>query len=150
MKLWRWCSRSGNYEAFVRLPSPRSRTRPGVFPAEDLETDLLIVGADESGCAAAVQAARLGVKRIILTNDHQWLGGQFCTQGIGPIDEWTVVEGKRVNFPRSGPFLEIVERIRAHNRLAYGVATPGNSWCGSDTIEPKAAAAIFEEWLART
>jgi len=121
---------------------------PASSPAEDVETDLLIVGADESGCAAAVQAARLGVKRIILTNDHEWLGGQFCTQGIGPVDEWTVVEGKRVNFPRSGPFLEIMERIRAHNRLAYGVATPGNSWCGSDTIEPKAAAAIFEGWLA--
>lgn len=124
-----------------------------VFPAallraETIETDLLIVGADESGCAAAVQAARLGVKRIVLTNDHDWLGGQFSTQGIGPIDEWTVVEGKRVNFPRSGTFLEIIDRIRAHNRLTYGVATPGNSWCGTDTIEPKAAARIFEEWLA--
>lgn len=124
-----------------------------VFPiallrAETIETDLLIVGADESGCAAAVQAARLGAKRIVLTNDHEWLGGQFCTQGIGPIDEWTVVEGKRVNFPRSGSFLEIVDRIRAHNRLNYGVATPGNSWCGTDTIEPRAAARIFEEWLA--
>ena len=116
--------------------------------ADTIETDLLIVGADESGCAAAVQAARLGVKHIVLINDHDWLGGQFCTQGIGPIDEWTVVEGKRVNFPRSGSFLEILDRIRAHNRLVYGVATPGNSWCGTDTIEPKAAARIFEEWLA--
>jgi thioredoxin reductase len=96
--------------------------------ADTIETDLLIVGADESGCAAAVQAARLGVKHIVLINDHDWLGGQFCTQGIGPIDEWTVVEGKRVNFPRSGSFLEILDRIRAHNRLTYGVATPGNSW----------------------
>jgi hypothetical protein len=116
--------------------------------AETIEADLLIVGADESGCAAAMQAARLGVKRIVLINDHEWLGGQFCTQGIGPIDEWTVVEGKRVNFPRSGTFLEIIDRIRAHNRLTYGIATPGNSWCGTDTIEPRAAARIFEDWLA--
>ncbi len=116
--------------------------------AEVIETDLLIVGADESGCAAAVQAARLGVKHIVLTNDHDWLGGQFSTQGIGPIDEWTLVEGKRVNFPRSGTFLEIIDRIRTHNRLTYGRATPGNSWCGTDTIEPQAAARIFEDWLA--
>jgi hypothetical protein len=116
--------------------------------ADTIETDLLIVGADESGCAAAVQAARLGVERIVLINDHDWLGGQFCTQGIGPIDEWTVVEGKRVNFPRSGTFLEIIDRIRTHNRFTYGITTPGNSWCGTDTIEPKAAARIFEEWLA--
>jgi len=116
--------------------------------AEVIETDLLIVGADESGCAAAVQAARLGVKHIVLTNDHDWLGGQFSTQGIGPIDEWTLVEGKRVNFPRSGTFLEIIDRIRTHNRVTYGRATPGNSWCGTDTIEPQAAARIFEDWLA--
>lgn len=116
--------------------------------AETIQTDLLIVGADESGCAAAVQAARLGVKRIVLVNDIQWLGGQFATQGIGPMDEWTVVEGRRVNFPRSGAFLEIIDRIRAHNRRAYGVATPGNAWCGTDTIEPAAAARIFEDWLA--
>ncbi len=121
---------------------------PLLCSAEVIETDLLIVGADESGCAAAVQAARLGVKHIVLTNDIQWLGGQFCTQGIGPMDEWTLVNGKRVNFPRSGPYLEIMERIRAHNRLTYGVATPGNSWCGTDTIEPAAAARLFEEWLA--
>jgi len=121
---------------------------PQISRSGTIETDLPIVGADESGCAAAMQAARLGVKRIVLTNDHHWLGGQFCTQGIGPIDEWTVVEGKRVNFSRSGAFLEIIDRIRAHNRLTYGIATPGNSWCGTDTIEPRAAANIFEEWLA--
>ncbi len=116
--------------------------------AVPIETDLLIVGGDESGCAAAVQAARLGVKRIVLVNDIDWLGGQFCTQGIGPFDEWTLVNGRTTGFPRSGPFLEIVERVRAHNRQTYGVATPGNSWCGTDTIEPAAAARIFEEWLA--
>lgn len=115
---------------------------------ETIHADLLIVGGDESGCAAAVQAARLGVKRILLVNDIEWLGGQFCTQGIGPMDEWTIVDGKRVNFPRSGAFLEIIERIRDHNRRTYGIATPGNAWCGTETIEPKAAAKIFEQWIA--
>ena len=112
-----------------------------------MQTDLLIVGGDESGCAAAVQAARLGVKRILLINDIEWLGGQFCTQGIGPIDEWTIVEGKRVNFPRSGTFAEIIDRMHAHNLATYGIARPGNAWCGSETIEPIAAARIFENWL---
>jgi hypothetical protein len=121
---------------------------PLVSHAAVLETDLLIVGGDESGCAAAVQAARLGVRRIVLTNDIQWLGGQFSTQGIGPLDEWTLLNGKRVNFPRSGQFQEVVGSIRAHNTMTYGVATPGNSWCGTDTIEPKAAARIFEERLS--
>jgi len=114
----------------------------------EIAADFLVVGGDESGCAAAVQAARLGVKRIVLVNDVDWLGGQFCTQGIGPVDEWTIVDGKRTEFPASGAFQEILERIQAHNLKTYGIAQPGNGWCGRNTIEPIAAAQIFEEWLA--
>lgn len=121
---------------------------PLLSHASPVETDLLIVGGDESGCAAAIQAARLGVRRIVLTNDIQWLGGQFSTQGIGPMDEWTLVNGKRVNFPRSGQFQEIIGSVRAHNTMTYGIGTPGNSWCGTDTIEPKAAARLFEDRLS--
>jgi NADPH-dependent 2,4-dienoyl-CoA reductase/sulfur reductase-like enzyme len=98
-----------------------------IKPVEAISADLLIVGADESGCAAAVQAARLGVKNIVLVNDIDWLGGQFSTQGIGPIDEVTQVNGKKADFPVSGAFQEIMERIHAHNRRTYGVARPGNS-----------------------
>lgn len=113
--------------------------------AEVMEADLLIVGGNESACAAAVQAARLGVKRIVLVNDIQWLGGQFSAEGVGCLDEWTTVNGKRVNFPRSGLFAEVVQRIHAHNSATYGKATPGNAYCGTDTIEPAAAAQIFED-----
>jgi catalase (peroxidase I) len=35
-----------------------------IKPSETIGADLLIVGADESGCAAAVQAARLGEKYL--------------------------------------------------------------------------------------
>ena len=110
--------------------------------------DLLIVGANESGVACAVQAARMGVKNIILTNDIEWLGGQFSAEGVGCLDEWTGYRGRRVNFPRSGMFLEMVERIRAHNARTYGVAAPGNAYCGTQTIEPGAAAKLFEEFIA--
>jgi hypothetical protein len=116
--------------------------------AETVDTDLLIVGGDESACAAAVQAARLGVKRIVLVNDIDWLGGQFSAEGVGCPDEWTGVNGKRVNFPRSGLFREVVDRIRAHNSRVYGLPSPGNSYCGTETIEPAAAEKIFEELLA--
>jgi hypothetical protein len=116
--------------------------------AETLDADLLVVGGSESACAAAVQAARLGVKRIVLVNDIAWLGGQFSAEGVGCPDEWTTVRGKKVNFPRSGLFLEMIQRVRAHNSQTYGIATPGNSWCGTETIEPAAAAQIFEDLVA--
>lgn len=121
---------------------------PTLLAGEVIETDLLIVGGSESACAAAIQAARLGVKKIVLVNDIDWLGGQFSAEGVGCLDEWIVVNGKRANFPRSGLFLEMVRRIRAHNSAKYGKACPGNAFCGTDTIEPKAAAEIFEGWLA--
>lgn len=44
-------------------------------PAKVLTVDLLVVGGTESGCAAAVQAARMGVSSIVLVNDIDWLGG---------------------------------------------------------------------------
>jgi len=116
--------------------------------AETIDADLLLVGGSESACAAAVQAARLGVKKIVLVNDIDWLGGQFSAEGVGCLDEWTAVRGKKANFPRSGLFLEVIQRIRAHNSRTYGVAAPGNAWSGTETIEPAAAAAIFEKLVA--
>jgi hypothetical protein len=113
-----------------------------------VEVDLLIVGGNESACAAAVQAARLGVNRIAVVNDIQWLGGQFSAEAVGPLDERTTLQGRSANFPRSGLFLEMVERIRAHNRKTYGVPAPGNCWSATETIEPAAAARLFEEFLA--
>ena len=54
--------------------------------AEELEVDLLVVGGTESGCAAAVQAARMGIKKIALVNDIEWLGGQFSAEAMEAID----------------------------------------------------------------
>lgn len=112
------------------------------------EADLLVVGGTESGVAAAVQAARLGVKRVVLVNDIDWLGGQFSAEGVGAIDEWTAYRGKRTEFPRSGTFLEMLRLIRRHNGATYGTPRPGNSFCASETIEPAAAARLFADWLA--
>jgi len=111
------------------------------------DIDLLIVGGNEAAVAAAVQAARMGVKDIVLVNDIEWLGGQFSSEAVGAVDEWTIVNGKRTNFPRSGMFLEIINRIQAHNLSKYGKATPGNAVTATDTIEPAAAAAIFTDFL---
>jgi hypothetical protein len=123
---------------------------PAALQAEDqsLRVDLLIVGGNESACAAAVQAARLGVKSIALVNDIDWLGGQFSAEGVGPVDERTLIGGQSTNLPRSGLFLEIIERIREHNRKEYGVPAPGNSWSATETITPAAAARLFEDLLA--
>ncbi len=116
--------------------------------AATIDCDLLVVGGNESAVAAAVQAARLGVERVVLVNDIEWLGGQFSAEGVGNVDEWTTVDGKRVDFPRSGMFLEVAQAIEAANEGKYGTKQPGNSFCARLTIEPAAAARIFEGLVA--
>ena len=113
-----------------------------------LEAELLIVGGGESAVAAAIQAARMGQQRIVLVSDIAWLGGEFSAEAVGAIDEWTVYKGKRTNFPCSGLFLEVLQKVRAYNLQKYGLTNPGNAFCASETIEPAAAAQIFEELIA--
>lgn len=121
----------------------------GVRAARALECDLLIIGGNEAACAAAVQASRLGVERIVMVNDIEWLGGQFSAEGVGVVDEWTMVNGKRARFPRSGLFAEVARAIEAVSERKHGRKEPANSFCGWLTIEPAEAARIFEELLAR-
>ncbi len=111
-----------------------------------LEVDLLIVGGTESGCAAAVQAARMGVERIVLVNDIEWLGGQFSAEALVAIDENRGPDGydQTVPFSRSGLFKEVIDRIEAINLETLGVARPGNTRVIT-TCRPEDAERAFRE-----
>jgi|GEM_PF-588425 len=115
---------------------------------EQLAVDLLIVGGNESAVAAAVQAARQGVGSIALVNDIDWLGGQFTSEGLGAVDEWTIYKGKKVYFPRSGMFLEIMDAIEADMERKYGLKRPGNSWTAWTTCEPRDTEKLFRKLIA--
>jgi hypothetical protein len=119
------------------------------LPAADAQADLLIVGGTESGCAAAVQAARMGVKRIVLVNDIDWLGGQFSAEGLGAIDENRAQDyDGRVPIPRSGIFRDVIDAIEAKNAALYGgVRRPGNTRVIT-TARPVVSEAVFCELLA--
>ena len=114
--------------------------------AEALEADLLIVGGTESGWAAAIQAARMGVESIVLVNDIEWLGGQFSAESVGAIDENRGVD-RQVPFPRSGLFADLVGRIEQDNLRLYGHKKPGNSWTARTEVRPAQAARLFREMI---
>ncbi len=116
---------------------------------ETIHTDLLIVGGTESGCAAAVQAARMGVESITLVNDIHWLGGQFSAEALVAIDENRGPSGygHGVPFPRSGLFKEVMDNIEAHNLATYGRARPGNTRVIT-TCRPVDAERAFRELVA--
>ena len=122
----------------------------GTAAAENVITcDLLIVGGTESGCAAAVQAARMGVQNIVLVNDIEWLGGQFSAEGLGAIDENRAhgYNGK-VPIPRSGIFRDIIDAIEQKNAELYGgIRRPGNTRVIT-TSRPVVSEAVFRELLA--
>ena len=118
-----------------------------------IEADLLIVGGTESGWAAAIQAARMGVQRIVLVNDIEWLGGQFTAEALVAIDENRSEEetqrrqqGRQPSIPRSGLFKELTDRIEQFNQAKYGRATPGNTTVRT-TCRPAEAEAIFRAMI---
>lgn len=120
----------------------------GVAQTSEISTDLLIVGGTESGCAAAIQAARMGVRSITLVNDIDWLGGQFSAEGLVAIDEnrGPAGYGHGVPFPRSGIFAELMLLIEAQNERKYGVPRPGNTRVIT-TCLPVDAQQVFRELL---
>lgn len=120
------------------------------------KTELLIVGGTESGWAAAIQAARLGVKSITLVLDGEWLGGQYTEQALACVDEnkgpgkvgWGVDwHPMKRSFHRSGLFKELMDRIESLNTEKYGSPMPGRPYHGPSTFRPAEAQAIFREML---
>ena len=53
--------------------------------AQNIETDVLVIGGGASGVSAGLQAGRLGVKTIIV-EPTTWLGGMVTAAGVSAFD----------------------------------------------------------------
>jgi hypothetical protein len=114
-------------------------------------TDILIVGAGLGGVAGALAALRLG-KRVILTEETEWIGGQITSQAVPPDEHLWIEshgctatyrafrEGVRDYYRRNYPLLP---GPRANRRL-----NPGDGFVSKLCHEPKVALAVFHEMLA--
>ena len=152
--------------------TPVSRFRPlGIFVAviwgiwggaparaeDQRQADLLIVGATESGWAAAIQAARMGVEKIVMVHDGVWYGGQFTEQALACVDEnkgtgkvgWGVDwHPMKRSFHRSGLFKELMDGIEALNEEKYGAPMPGKPYHGPSTFRPAEAESVFRKMIS--
>ncbi len=79
----------------------------------ELQADILVVGGGVGGVAAALAAARLG-RRVILTEETDWLGGQFTAQGVPP-DEHQWME----QFGGTRSYRELRREVRDYYRRYY-------------------------------
>lgn len=80
---------------------------------DEKRTEILIVGGGLGGVAASLAALRLG-KRVILTEETDWLGGQLTAQGVPP-DEHPWIE--RTGCTKS--YRKLRDGIRDYYRQYY-------------------------------
>lgn len=128
-----------------------SKSKTARHRTAELAADLVIIGGGLGGCAAALAAARNGL-RVILTEETDWIGGQLTQQAVPP-DENNWIEtfggtrsyqalrtGIRDFYRRNYPLTEKARAAKYFN--------PGNCWVSRIGCEPRVALAVLYEMLA--
>jgi hypothetical protein len=115
------------------------------------ETDVLVVGGGLGGVAAALAAARLG-RRVVLTEESAWLGGQMTSQAVPPDEHpWIEAQGATRSYRR------LRENIRDYYRRNYdlnedarttAVLNPGGGGVSPICHEPSVGVTAIAELLA--
>jgi len=123
-------------------PSPRDRS-----------TDVAIIGGGTGGVAAALAAARRG-RRVILTEETDWIGGQLTAQAVPPDESKTAwIEA----FTGTRAYRDFRTRVRDYYRRNYPLTpaaraqwnlNPGNGRVGGLCCEPRVCLAALEEMIA--
>lgn len=116
--------------------------------AAQVSCDVLVVGGGSGGTAAALAALRAGC-RVVLTEETDWLGGQFTSQGVSALDEHDHIEA----FGGTARYYDLRRRLRDHYRATAGEAgrqpdfNPGNCWVSRLAFEPRVAAQVLAQML---
>ena len=115
-----------------------------------LRTDVAIIGGGLGACAAALSAARLG-RRVILTEETHWLGGQLTNQAVPP-DEHPWIE----DFGATASYRALRQGIRDYYRVHTPLTAdahrrrelnPGNGWVSRLCHDPRIAVAVLHQMM---
>ncbi|GAA1400673.1 FAD-dependent oxidoreductase [Catellatospora coxensis] len=116
-----------------------------------MRAEILVVGGGLGGVAAALGALRAG-RRVVLTEEYDWLGGQLTSQAVPP-DEHSWVE----QFGVTASYRALREGIRDYYRANYPLIPAARAWRelnpGGGHVsrlchEPRVAVAVIESMLA--
>jgi hypothetical protein len=129
----------------LALPRALAATR-------ELRCDVAVIGAGTGGVAAALAALRNG-KKVVLTEETDWVGGQLTSQMVPP-DEHPWIE----QFGGTRLYRQYRDDIRAYYRAHYPLTpearsrwnlNPGDGSVSRITHEPHVSVAVLEAMLAR-
>jgi hypothetical protein len=130
---------------FVKIAPNMTETH---FP--ELQTDIAIIGGGVGGVAAALAALRRG-KRVILSEETEWIGGQFTSQGVPP-DEHPWIE----SFGCTRSYRRFRDDVRRFYRDYYPLTpearadlqlNPGGGWVSRLCHEPRIAHLVMQAHL---
>lgn len=119
----------------------------------EIQTDIVIVGGGVGGVAGALAALRLG-KRVVLTEETDWIGGQLTAQGVPP-DENPWID--RENTGCTASFRQFRNRVRDYYRRNYPLTrealedpylNPGMGNVSPLCHEPRVSHAVLQEMLS--
>ena len=144
----------GGAQAVTFAGDEKSLSGPGrekKWRGKESAADLVIIGGGLGGCAAALAAARNGL-RVIMTEETDWIGGQLTSQAVPPDENpWIETNGGTRSY------LELRTRIRDYYRRNFPLTAearakvnlnPGNGGVSKLCHEPRVALAALNEMLA--
>ena len=106
------------------------------FNAQNIKTDVLIIGGGASGTMAGIQAARMGVS-VIITEETPWLGGMLTSAGVSAVDG---------NYRlHSGLWEEFRQKL---NNYYGGEEHLKTGWVSNVLFEPQIGAKILSEMVS--
>ncbi|MEO2004585.1 MAG: FAD-dependent oxidoreductase [Candidatus Poribacteria bacterium] len=124
---------------------------PDASMSAEVYADAIIAGGGVGGCAAALALARNG-RRVVMTEETDWIGGQLTQQAVPP-DEHPWIE----QFGGTRAYREFRTRVRDYYRRNYPVTgraardpllNPGSGSVSRLCHEPRVALAVLRDMLA--
>lgn len=112
--------------------------------------DIAVIGGSLGGTLAALSACKQG-KRVLLTEQSIWIGGQLTSQAVPP-DEHKWIE----RTGATATYMQYRNQVRQHYRQLPNIAPhikdkqcfcPGGSWVSRLAHHPKVALGIFNSYL---
>jgi len=116
-----------------------------------LRADVVIIGGGTGGVAAALAVLRRGLS-VVLTEETDWVGGQFSAQAVPP-DEHLWIE----SFGRTRSYRQLRNEIRRFYRDHYPLTptaresgddfNPGGGWVSRLCHEPRVSHLVLQGFL---